>query len=78
MEQLERKLANQKLLDEEEQTQKGLAKGGGDSATKVTRAQIQESRVKCTHNVQFTLGLLLTATHVNVMGSIGVWACVCN
>ena len=52
MEQLERKLANQKLLDEEEQTQKGLAKGGGDSATKVTHAQIQESRVKCTHNVQ--------------------------
>ena len=44
VEQLEKKLANQKLLEEEEQTLKGSAKGGG-SSTKVTRAQIQESKV---------------------------------
>ena len=44
VEQLERKLANQKLLEEEEHTLKGSAKGGA-SAAKVTRAQIQETRV---------------------------------
>ena len=44
VEQLEKKLANQKLLEEEEQTLKGSAQGGA-SATKVTRAQIQETKV---------------------------------
>ena len=45
VEQLERKLANQRLLEEdEEQTLKSSAKGAG-AATKLTRAQIQETRV---------------------------------
>ena len=42
MEQLERKLANQKLLDEEEKTSKVK---GGAAANKVTQAQIQETKV---------------------------------
>ena len=44
MEQLERKLANQRLLEEEEHTLKGTAVRGGATA-KVSRAQIQETKV---------------------------------
>lgn len=43
VEQLERKLANQKLLEEEEGTLKSSARGGAPA--KVTRAQIQETKV---------------------------------
>lgn len=44
VEQLERKLANQKLLEEEEVSLKSVTRGAGAPA-KVTRAQIQETKV---------------------------------
>ena len=46
VEQLEKKLANQKLLEEEEKDLKSSAKGA-TASTKLTRAQIQETRVHC-------------------------------
>ena len=50
MEQLERKLANQRLLEGEEETLKSTVTKGGSSATKLTRAQIQEAGVCITVN----------------------------
>lgn len=49
IEQLEKKLANQKLLEEEEKTLKGGATKEA-SAIKVTRAQIEETTVHSTYH----------------------------
>lgn len=46
IEQLEKKLANQKLLEEEEKT----LKGGATKEASVTRAQIEETTVHSTYH----------------------------